>query len=532
METSEVFFQNSTNRIVSSLDITLAMQRLKDYMKDQIPVSGLAIATFNPNLKMCDVVTSIVPPGFPDMTGSVPIPKQFWTFLKKDLAQGTELNLINTGIQFDAEQNQVLNQYQKILEAFDVPAQYSHMGMYLFIERKRFGFFLIFTDDETGYTKDHAKLLSLLREPISLTVSNSLHYEKIVYLNSVLKKENEYLSRKIKKTINDKIIGHSTGLRDVMQMVTQVAHLKSPVLLSGETGVGKEVLANAIHVMSQRKNQPFIKVNCGAIPEFLIESELFGHEKGAFTGADSSRRGRFERADKGTIFLDEIGELPLQAQVKLLRVLQEQEFERVGGTNVISINIRIVSATNQNLEEMVRAGKFREDLWFRLNVCPINIPPLRQRLIDIPAFIKHFLDLKKREFKLKQVPLISSKAMEILQSYHWPGNVRELGNVVERSLIRQQIEGLNTPLKFDLPKAEKKGKDCSEVFRYEPRMSLDSVICAHILQTLEQTGGKIAGENGAAKLLDLNPSTLHSRIKKMGIVFSRNFELNKPQNNY
>ncbi len=220
-----------------------------------------------------------------------------------------------------------------------------------------------------------------------------------------------------------------------MHKVRQVATINSPVLLLGETGVGKDVIANAIHYSSTRSGNPIITVNCGAIPESLIDSELFGHEKGAFTGAISQRRGRFERADSGTIFLDEIGELPLQVQVKLLRVLQNREFERVGGTETIRPDIRIIAATNRNLEQMVNEKKFREDLWFRLNVFPIYVPPLRARKEDIPELAHHFVEIKSVELKLPAFPKISSKAMGLLTSYDWPGNVRELQNVVERELI-------------------------------------------------------------------------------------------------
>jgi transcriptional regulator with PAS, ATPase and Fis domain len=252
----------------------------------------------------------------------------------------------------------------------------------------------------------------------------------------MLADDNRFLNRQIMEMTGDTIIGADFGLRDVMKMVHQVAPLSSPVLLMGETGSGKEVIANAIHISSIRGNNPYIRVNCGAIPEGLIDSELFGHEKGAFTGAISEKKGRFERAHTGTIFLDEVGELPPAAQVRLLRVLQQREIERVGGTELIPVDVRIISAIHQNLERMVRAGEFREDLWFRLNVFPIMIPPLRQRIDDIPALVHHFMERKARALKIWEVPTVPQEEIERLQAHHWPGNVRELENVVERALIQ------------------------------------------------------------------------------------------------
>src|SRR5512136_2879197 len=265
-----------------------------------------------------------------------------------------------------------------------------------------------------------------------------LRHQEVIRLKDMLADDNRYLFNELRSASGDEIVGSDFGLKTVIEMVQQVAPLDSPVLLLGETGTGKEVIANAIHYSSPRKDGPFIKVNCGAIPETLIDSELFGHEKGAFTGAVSQRRGRFERADRGTIFLDEIGELPPQAQIRLLHVLQRKEIERVGGTSSIPVDIRIISATNRNLEEMIASGRFREDLWFRLNVFPIMIPPLRQRKEDIPALVHHFIDRKSVELKLTEKTALAPGAVDRLIAYDWPGNVRELENIIERALIQHQ----------------------------------------------------------------------------------------------
>jgi len=250
------------------------------------------------------------------------------------------------------------------------------------------------SDTEELFTERHVELLSLLSEPFAIAMSNTLKHREIIKLKNLLVDDNRYLHGELRRLSGDEVVGANFGLKDVMHKVQQVAALDSPVLLLGETGTGKDVIANTIHYSSSRSNGPFVSVNCGAIPDTLIDSELFGHEKGAFTGALSQKRGRFERADKGTIFLDEIGELPLQAQVRLLKVLQSKEIERVGGDKTISLDIRIIAATNRNLEEMIGLQQFREDLFFRLNVFPIWIPPLRERRTDIPTLLEHFINLK------------------------------------------------------------------------------------------------------------------------------------------
>ena len=285
------------------------------------------------------------------------------------------------------------------------------------LEGKRLGAVTVYVNGLDRYTKKHAEMLSLLNEPFAIAMSNALKHQEVLVLKEMLADDNQYLHRELLRISGDKIIGADAGLKGVMQMVMQVAPLNSPVLLLGETGVGKEVIANAIHYSSSRKNLPFIKVNCGAIPESLIDSELFGHEKGAFTGASVQKRGRFERAHRGTIFLDEIGELPPQAQVRLLRVLQNKEIERVGGTTSIPVDVRIISATHRNLDDMVRARLFREDLWFRLNVFPIMIPPVRQRKEDIPSLIQYFVEKKSKELKFRKPPVPA------------PGAVKQLGGL-------------------------------------------------------------------------------------------------------
>jgi transcriptional regulator with GAF, ATPase, and Fis domain len=309
------------------------------------------------------------------------------------------------------------------------------MHMVLETEGRPLCSLMIVAQDKQRFTDGDARLLSLLKEPFSVAMANALKHREVLHFRELLADDNRFLQHQLLRLSGDQIIGADFGLKSVMEKVRQVAAHDSPVLLLGETGTGKDVLANAIHYSSARREAAFIAVNCGAIPDNLMDSELFGHEKGAFTGALAKKRGRFERADKGTIFFDEIGDLPPQAQVRLLRVLQNHKIERLGGSRRIPLDIRVIAATNKDLEEMIAARQFRQDLWFRLNVFPIQIPPLRNRKEDVPALVRHFVAKKAAEFKLPAIPKIAPGAIDRLLAYDWPGNVRELENIVERSLI-------------------------------------------------------------------------------------------------
>jgi transcriptional regulator with GAF, ATPase, and Fis domain len=349
-------------------------------------------------------------------------------------------------------------------------------------------------------------------------MSNTLEHEQVVRLKNLLADDNRQLQRELLRLSGDELVGADFGLRDVLQRIRQVADTESPVLLTGETGVGKDVIANAIHLGSPRRHGPFIPVNCGAIPDSLLDSELFGHEKGAFTGAVSRKRGRFERADQGTILLDEIGDMPMQAQTRLLRVLQNREIERVGGTERIAVDIRVIAATNQDLPAMVRDGRFREDLWFRVNVFPIHVPPLRDRKVDIPALVHHFIERKTRDLKIGESPQLAPGAIEALTAYDWPGNVRELENIVERAIIVHR----GGPLRFEnLGAASAPSSPVSGPPSEPELLDLDSVVASHIRRVLERTGGKIHGPGGAGELLGVNPNTLRSRMRKLGIPFRK-----------
>ena len=330
---------------------------------------------------------------------------------------------------------------------------------------------------------------------------------EIKTLKARLEAETAYLREEIKLEYNDKkIVGQSDGLRYVLYKVEQIASSDTTVLVLGETGTGKELVARAIHNLSLRKSRPLIKVNCAALPANLIESELFGHEKGAFTGAQSKHLGRFEIADGATLFLDEIGELPVDLQAKLLRVIQDGEFERLGGSNTIKVDVRIIAATNRDLEEEVRKGGFREDLWYRLNIFPITMPPLRERLDDIPLLVEFYVEKIAKRMG-KTITHISTSVMAELQSYSWPGNIRELENVLERAVINSSGPKLHLADQLKKPpRFLSTGPDTLEVMERR-----------HIFQVLEQTNWKVSGKNSAAEILGLDRSTLRARMIKLNI---------------
>ncbi|GMN10298.1 hypothetical protein MTsPCn9_12870 [Croceitalea sp. MTPC9] len=333
-------------------------------------------------------------------------------------------------------------------------------------------------------------------------------YEQVETLKNQYQKESEYLQDEIKLNLNfEEIIGKSGSLKNTLKQVKQVAPTDSTVLILGETGTGKELIARAIHKNSRRNQRPLIKVNCAALPTYLIESELFGHEKGAFTGAINQHIGRFEMAHEGTIFLDEIGEMPLELQVKLLRVLQEGEFERIGNPKTMNVNVRVIAATNRNLLKEIDKGNFRQDLYYRLNVFPVEVPPLRERMEDLSLLVRQFVSKTGKKIG-KSIDTIPEALISRLGEHHWPGNIRELENIVERAVITSETNVLS--LKDALIKTEPS-------LEHQLVGSLQDVEKNHILQVLDKCNWKIEGQTGASKILDINPSTLRSRMLKLGI---------------
>ncbi|GAB4232323.1 MAG: sigma-54 dependent transcriptional regulator [Ekhidna sp.] len=343
-------------------------------------------------------------------------------------------------------------------------------------------------------------------ETYQLRKDNKRLIEDLREANESLVAQNEYLQEEIQLHHNfNEIITSSDKVKQILNKIEKVAPAKTSVLIQGESGTGKELMARAIHNISNRSEYPLIKVNCAALSADIIESELFGHEKGAFTGAVNMRRGRFELADKGTIFLDEVGELSLEIQSKLLRVLQEQEFERLGSERSIKVDVRIIAATNKNLEEAIKNGSFREDLYYRLNVFPISCPPLRERKEDIPLLVQHFL-IKYEPIIGVKLDKVSPAVIKKLEKYDWPGNIRELENVIERSMITSS----GNTLEIDDPLSVK--------VKSEDRLSsLKESEIKHIKKALELSNGRVSGKDGAAALLDINPKTLYWKISKYNI---------------
>jgi formate hydrogenlyase transcriptional activator len=358
------------------------------------------------------------------------------------------------------------------------------------------------------FSQADVDLLSQVAAQISIAVENALVFEEIAALKNKLAEEKLYLEDEIRSERNfEEIIGESPSLKKILKQVETVAPTESTVLLQGETGTGKELFARAIHNISARRERTLVKINCAAIPTGLLESELFGHERGAFTGAIAQKIGRFELADGGTLFLDEVGDIPPELQPKLLRVLQEQEFERLGGTRTIRVNIRLVAATNRDLVQMVAERQFRSDLFYRLNVFPIQIPPLRDRHEDIPVLVRYFAQKYARQMN-KPVDSIPAETMAALTAYRWPGNIRELENLIERAVILSRGATLEVPL-VELRESVNPENGASENLEVAER--------EHILRVLRDSGWVLAGPRGAAARLGVKRTTLQARITKLGI---------------
>jgi len=388
---------------------------------------------------------------------------------------------------------------------------------------------------ETSFMPDEVEFLSQISGQIAIAVENALAYREISELKDKLAQEKLYLEEEIRSEMNfEQIIGNSSALKHVLQLVETVAPSDSTVLLLGETGTGKELIARAIHDRSQRKDRTLVKLNCAAIPTGLLESELFGHEKGAFTGAISQKIGRLELANQGTLFLDEVGDIPAEIQPKLLRALQEREFERLGSTHTRKVNVRLVAATNRDLEKMIAAREFRQDLFYRLNVFPIRIPPLRERREDIPLLVSYFVQRLAKQMQ-KKIEAIPTAVMKGLTAWEWPGNIRELENFIERAVILTRGKSLEAPLaelrKLNRdepthPAAQQTHEDIARIVKetINALSNKKSVPDEHVKQqrdeivrALTESKGRVGGADGAAARMGMNRTTLLSRMKKLGI---------------
>ncbi len=502
----EDFFYEMTLKICSSLEVNTALANTFDYLKKFFPVNECFFQMCDTNLcAIRNVAYTSLDKRFPPTAKSIlSMPEDIWEWI----IEQEDPYLVYRRSQ---------NLYTKRLANIVGLLENQDLVLPLTISGKAIGVLVLRTAGTETFTELHMDLLYESKAPLSIAMSNALAHEELLHHKELLLDDNKFLSKELNKDIPKIIIGANGGLKDITSMINQVGPLSSTVLILGETGVGKEVIASALHQCSPRRSKPFIKVNCGAIPENLIDSELFGHEKGSFTGAMDRKRGRFERADTGTIFLDEIGELPLAAQVKLLRVIQNQEIERVGGTETIKVDTRIIAATNRNLIDMVKEKTFREDLWFRLNVFPIFIPPLRQRTEDIPDLVMYLMSKKCKLMGISSIPQLAPGSLALLEDYDWPGNVRELENVIERELILSPTG----PLTFEKFLPHKIRKNI-KIPHSPPEnfQSLDTIIAEHIRNALKSSSGKVSGINSASELLNINPSTLRAKLRKYRITVS------------
>src|SRR2546426_3514697 len=512
------------NAIVTNLAQDALLHSVAETLRRLIPFSTAAFTLYNPKRDTCRVVT-----------------------------EGLRSDYFRDGLEFDRQQSVagwVFDHRRPALRRnLEKEQQYpsdrrlladginSHCVVPLIVRGRCLGTLHVASETTNQYSEHDAEFLQEVANQVAMAVENMKAYEEIRSLKTRLEAENVYLQEELLKEHNfDEIVGNSPALMEVLQKVEMAAPTDATVLLHGETGTGKEVIARAIHSRSARKARAMVTVNCGAIPAGLVESELFGHVKGAFTGAFHNVHGRFELADGSTLFLDEVGELPAETQIKLLRVLQEHEFQVVGSSQTTRVDVRIIAATNRNLEEDVRTGRFRSDLFYRLNVLPLNVPPLRERRSDIPQLVLFFLERSCQKFG-KKIEAVSQDTMDQLMSYDWPGNIRELQNIVERGVVLSNRPVLTLD-KGLFPVAQHKttsaasepipkpaairpdsgtpfGRPTKEV--PSPPRPLEEVESDHIIAALEHTVGIIDGPKGAAKILELHPSTLRARMKKLGI---------------
>lgn len=507
------------------IEIRESVESIEELLETQLPIAGMLVGRVDQENRTVETVAYYPPDSkqldFPKLTAySIPAWKQFLRWSK-------------TGrVSFlDAPHSRSSN-VPNPLEAFKISMDPSRVIVGpLMYESKLFGLWVLVASPGKAFQESDLELAQLLLKPIAVALENDHRRSELNALREAAEADRRtLLSRLGRQDINEAVVGSETGLRLVMERVELVSNSDVPVLILGETGTGKEVVARAIHTRSKRNAGPFIKVNCGAIPTELIDSQLFGHEKGSFTGASDQRKGWFERAEGGTLFLDEIGELPLQAQVRLLRVLQDHHIERVGGEQSIHVDVRIVAATHRDLANMVKQAQFREDLWYRINVFPILLPRLKERIEDIPALVRH---LSKRAADRFQLSHVEAKPAELamLMNYSWPGNIRELGAVVDRAVILGNGKSLEVATALGLSKPAPPRVPDNEPTFYEvipddppisrtvaadesPIMSLDDAMTQHIERALAATRGKIEGKNGAAELLGINPHTLRARMRK------------------
>jgi len=540
------FFRQAVLSVSSSLDLSEAMRAAFNFLKQHFPLDVLSLHLLMPRLRSFHLLFLVTNEQFHYLDEFVPLPASESERLEKI---ERELKISNIP---HSDNSHVTRRHSNAISPYLPDKDRAYLVSVLGSEQKAVGHLCLIGPKAECFNAEHEHKLSVLTPAFTHLMMNLLQYREIAELQQRLTVEKQLLVGTLRRLREDTIVGAKAGLRKTMDMVGQLTGRDVPVLIEGETGTGKELIADVIQRASARSDAPYIKVNCGAIPDNLMDSELFGHEKGAFTGAIRIRIGRFEQADGGTLFLDEIGDMPLKAQVRLLRVLQDGIVERVGGSRAIPVNVRIIAATHRDLTAMMQEGRFRSDLFFRLDVFPVHIPPLRERRQDIPALVNHFIMKKARQQRLPKTPRISNKTFQKLLTYPWPGNVRELENLVERALImdpegplqiesflhfinetqtcenmdmsepklqpvdrKKQESPIKRPTAFNAPYNLHAGKTTAAF------STLDQAMSEHIIEALKLCWGKIHGQGGAGELLGMNPNTLRKRMDKLGIPYGR-----------
>lgn len=504
------FYHESTLRLCSSLQLEKSLQSYFEFIRGELPIDGLFINIFRKQFNDIQFIAHVNANQSCTLDRQISIPEELAKCL--DDPQRPRVRIVN-----DIEHDPIT----ALVAPKVISGIRSLIILRMSIENTHLGIVGFYAKTTGVFRPRHADLIAPHMHALALITALNLRGRNLLKENEALSKQNVSLRRTL--DVQNGVVGANSGLKHVMQQVQSIAKINTTVLMLGETGCGKEVIANAIHELSERSDKPFIKVNCGAIPDTLIDSELFGYEKGAFTGAESRKIGYFEQANGGTIFLDEIGELPLSAQVRLLRVLQNSSITRVGGHDAVQLDIRIVAATHRNLQAMIHREVFREDLWYRLAIFPIEIPSLRQRRTDIPLLVQHFIEQLSSKFNLPQLPRVAPEQLNILNQYAWPGNVRELINVLERAIIQQP----SGPLDFGFlapHQGEEITTQANQTVIIDPNYASDKLVPLDVMtrkyisHALRITGGKLYGPGGAAELLDINANTLRSKMKKLGIV--------------
>ena len=540
------FFRQVVLNISSSLDLSKSLRATFDFLSRHFPVDAMTLHTFAPRLRALHLLFLVTQERFYALDETIPLSEDGVQQLNHIEFHPDILNLPR------CNERPVAGRHNRAISEFLPYKDRAYLIALLSSGDEIVGHLCLIGTKTNCFKDTHEHKLRLMVPPISLAMLNMLQYRRTVELQSRLDEQRRRLAGEVSLLKESAIVGAKGGLRETMEMVGQLAGKEIPVLILGETGTGKELIADTVQRISPRSDAPYVKVNCGAIPDSLVDSELFGYEKGAFTGADTSRPGRFEQADGGTLFLDEVGELPPQAQVRLLRVLQNGIVDRVGSSKSIPVDVRVIAATHRNLEGMLQDGRFREDLFYRLNVFPVNIPPLRERSQDIAMLVRHFMGDAARRLKLSNELKLAHGTIERLQAYSWPGNIRELKNLIERALTLDP----KGPIKLDayLPRdlgpylSSRQGetylkqlveKHVEKILKHSPAKeslwdldgaqgkrdakvaSLDDVITTHIKMAIDLCRGKIHGPGGAAEALGVHPSTLRKRMDKLGIVYGR-----------